>query len=190
MSSSLEAAPIAIVGAGPGGLTCARVLQNHGIAVTVYDLDATADARPAGGSLDMHADSGQVALAAAGLLDAFRALSRPEGQQVRVLGRDAGVLLDMVPDTAPEDGAPEIDRGQLRTLLLDSLAAGTVPVGPPGDPPRAARRRRPPDPLRRRRVRRPHPGHRRGRRLVPGPGAARRRRPGLHRRHVRRSEPR
>ncbi|WP_261567346.1 FAD-dependent oxidoreductase [Frankia gtarii] len=126
MNSSLEAAPIAVVGAGPGGLTCARVLQNHGIAVTVYDLDASADARPAGGSLDMHADSGQVALAAAGLLDAFRALSRPEGQQVRVLGRDASVLLDMVPDTAPEDGAPEIDRGQLRTLLLDSLATGTV----------------------------------------------------------------
>ncbi len=128
MEVSVHPTKIAVVGAGPGGLTCARVLQRHGIDVTVYDLDASVDARPQGGSLDMHADSGQVALAAAGLLDAFHALARPEGQQMRVLGRDAGVLLDLVPDRE-DDGAPEIDRGQLRALLLDSLAPGTVRWG-------------------------------------------------------------
>ena len=47
---------IAIVGAGPGGLLCARMLQEHGIEATVYDADASADARDAGGSLDLHAD--------------------------------------------------------------------------------------------------------------------------------------
>ncbi|KJE22400.1 FAD binding protein [Frankia torreyi] len=128
MEVSVHPTKIAVVGAGPGGLTCARVLQRHGIDVTVYDLDASVDARPQGGSLDMHADSGQVALAAAGLLDAFHALARPEGQQMRVLGRDAGVLLDLVPDRG-DDGAPEIDRGQLRALLLDALVPGTVRWG-------------------------------------------------------------
>ena len=42
---------IAIVGAGPGGLLCARVLQRHGIPVTVFDRDAYAEDRPQGGAL-------------------------------------------------------------------------------------------------------------------------------------------
>jgi glycine/D-amino acid oxidase-like deaminating enzyme len=53
---------IAIIGGGPGGLTCARILQKHGIAVTVYDRDADQHARNQGGSLDLHEGDGQVAL--------------------------------------------------------------------------------------------------------------------------------
>ncbi|MGW2693187.1 FAD-dependent oxidoreductase [Streptomyces sp. NPDC001296] len=118
---------IAIIGAGPGGLTCARVLQQYGITVTVHDQDASRTARSQGGTLDMHPDSGQDALREAGLLEDFLALARPEGRQMRLVGRDARVLFDAVPpeaDTA--DGNPEIDRGQLRDLLLDSLEPGTV----------------------------------------------------------------
>ncbi|MFD5510471.1 FAD-dependent oxidoreductase [Streptomyces sp. NPDC127051] len=118
---------IAIIGAGPGGLTCARILQRHGIAATVYDQDASPSARNQGGTLDMHADSGQQALRQAGLLDEFLALARPEGQQMRLVGRDGRVLLDAVPPEADaEEGNPEIDRGQLRDLLLNSLEPGTV----------------------------------------------------------------
>lgn len=119
---------IAVIGAGPGGLTCARVLERHGIAVTVYERDASADARDQGGTLDLHADSGQIALAEAGLLDDFFALSRPEGQAKRALNRHGEVLADYTP-SADEDAAPEIDRGPLRTLLADSLAPGTVRWG-------------------------------------------------------------
>ncbi|MCL6299662.1 FAD-dependent oxidoreductase [Streptomyces kronopolitis] len=119
---------IAVIGAGPGGLTCARVLERHGIAVTVYERDASADARDQGGTLDLHADSGQIALAEAGLLDEFFALSRPEGQAKRALNRHGEVLADYTP-SADEDAAPEIDRGPLRTLLADSLAPGTVRWG-------------------------------------------------------------
>lgn len=123
------AAPrIAVIGAGPGGLTCARVLERHGIAVTVYERDASADARDQGGTLDLHADSGQIALKEAGLLDEFFALARPEGQAMRVLSRHGEVLVDYRPP-AGEDAAPEIDRGRLRTLLADSLAPGTVRWG-------------------------------------------------------------
>lgn len=118
---------IAIIGAGPGGLICARILQRRGISATVYDLDASGAARDQGGTLDMHPDSGQNALREAGLLDEFLALARPEGRQMRLVGRDGRVLFDAVPpETATEDGNPEIDRGQLRALLLNSLEPDTV----------------------------------------------------------------
>lgn len=119
---------IAVIGAGPGGLTCARVLQRHGIDVTVHDRDASPDARNQGGTLDLHADSGQIALEEAGLLDEFHALARPEGQAQRVLTRHGEVLVDYRP-TGAEDAAPEIDRGQLRTLLAQSLTPGTIQWG-------------------------------------------------------------
>ncbi|MGW5868600.1 FAD-dependent oxidoreductase [Streptomyces sp. NPDC055239] len=121
---------IAIIGAGPGGLTCARVLQEHGVTATVHDVDASRTARAQGGSLDMHPDSGQHALRAAGLLDEFLAAARPEGQQMRLVGRDGRTLFDAVPPEADTtEGNPEIDRGQLRDLLLDSLKPDTVRWG-------------------------------------------------------------
>jgi len=116
---------IAIVGAGLGGLTCARVLQRHGRSVTVFEREASADARPQGGSLDLHADTGQAALRSAGLLDQFHALSRPEGDEWRVLDfATAAPLTQQGPAAA--GGRPEIDRGHLRGLLLDSITEGTV----------------------------------------------------------------
>ncbi|MFD5092454.1 FAD-dependent oxidoreductase [Amycolatopsis thailandensis] len=119
---------ISIIGAGPGGLTCARILQKHGIPVTVYDRDPHPRARNQGGTLDLHADDGQVALREAGLLDEFFALARPEGQEMRKLD-PAGVLLEHHVPAEGELFKPEIDRGQLRGLLLDSLEPGTVRWG-------------------------------------------------------------
>ncbi|MFD5792154.1 FAD-dependent oxidoreductase [Streptomyces diastatochromogenes] len=118
---------IAIVGAGLGGLALARVLHVHGIDAAVFDLDASPAVRTQGGMLDIHDDSGQVALRAARLYDAFLARVHAGGQATRVLDQRGTVRLEL-----PDDGTggrPEIDRGDLRDLLLGSLPDGTVRWG-------------------------------------------------------------
>ncbi|WP_030683094.1 FAD-dependent oxidoreductase [Streptomyces sp. NRRL B-1347] len=111
---------IAVIGSGPAGLSLARVLHRHGHPVTVLERDSARDARPAGGTLDLHEGLGQLALEKAGVLAEFQVLSRPEGQAMRILDPDGTVLRDWQP--RPGDLAnPEIDRGQLRDLLLGPL---------------------------------------------------------------------
>ncbi|HUR08608.1 MAG TPA: NAD(P)/FAD-dependent oxidoreductase [Nonomuraea sp.] len=121
-------ARISIIGAGPGGLTCARILQQHGIPVTVYDRDPDANSRDQGGSLDLHEEDGQLALREAGLLAEFFALARFEGQEMRQMDPAGRVLAHHLPGEG-ETVKPEIDRGQLRDLLLCSLAERTVQWG-------------------------------------------------------------
>lgn len=118
---------IAIVGAGLGGLTLARVLHVNGIDTVVYEREPSRNARDQGGMLDIH--SGQRALREAGLIDQFHAIARGEGQDMRLLGPDGTLLLQ---EDTPEDAPllrPEVDRADLRNLLLDSLPADTVHWG-------------------------------------------------------------
>ncbi|MFF4507938.1 FAD-dependent oxidoreductase [Streptomyces sp. NPDC001401] len=119
--------PIAVVGAGLGGLALARVLHVHGVEAAVFDLDASPAARTQGGMLDIHHDSGQVALRAAGLYDEFRALVHQGGQAMRILDKDAVVRMEETDDG--NGSRPEIDRGDLRSLLLGSLPEDTVRWG-------------------------------------------------------------
>ncbi|KZB86534.1 FAD-dependent oxidoreductase [Amycolatopsis regifaucium] len=119
--------PIAIIGAGLGGLTLARVLHVNGIEAAVFDLDASPSARTQGGMLDIHEESGQEALRAAGLHEEFRALVHPGGEAMRILDQHAAVHHEETDDG--DGGRPETTRGDLRGLLLGSLPEDTVRWG-------------------------------------------------------------
>jgi phytoene dehydrogenase-like protein len=85
---------IAIVGGGPGGLTLARLLQQSGATLTVYERDLDRHARVPGGTLDLHDESGLAALRQAQLLPEFQARYRPGADLLRLTDKQATIVYD------------------------------------------------------------------------------------------------
>lgn len=102
----------------------ARVLHVRGIAATIYEAEASPDARGQGGLLDIHEYNGQLALKAAGLYEQFVDIILPGAEGQQVLDKDGNVLLDQ-PDKG-NGGRPEVPRSELRRILLESLPAETI----------------------------------------------------------------
>lgn len=116
---------ITILGAGLGGLVLARILYINGVDVRIFESDPSASARHQGGMLDMHVESGQAALSAAGLYDEFRAIVLEEGDASRVLDKTGRVHFS----EAGSGLRPEVDRGALRAMLIASLPEGIIQWG-------------------------------------------------------------
>ncbi|MDI3321859.1 FAD-dependent oxidoreductase [Pinibacter soli] len=123
---------IAIVGGGPGGLTLAKLLQIKGADIKVYERDVNKDVRVQGATLDLHEDSGLEALRQAGLMEAFKENYRPNADRIRIVDSAANIVFDEHGDEMHQGEfgdiafRPEIDRGPLRKMLLESLQPGTI----------------------------------------------------------------
>lgn len=117
---------IAIVGAGPAGLALASILCRNGITPTVFEGDASPTVRPQGGSLDLHPQTGQAAIEACGLTDKFQKYARYNGQDLVLSDKKGNRLFDVKDQ---ETGRPEIDRVQLRRILLESIPDGVIRWG-------------------------------------------------------------
>ena len=118
---------IAIVGAGPGGLLLSRLLHLASIPFTPYEREPHRHSREQGGSLDLHEESGQLALKEAQLIGEFRKIARAKGEDMRIADKTGHLHWEEV-DTDGH-GRPEVDRVLLRGWLLDSLPEDAVEWG-------------------------------------------------------------
>ncbi|CAK7234199.1 hypothetical protein SBRCBS47491_008866 [Sporothrix bragantina] len=107
---------IAIVGAGPAGLTLGVLLQKQNIPFTIFELrnkPTPADIARPSGMLDLHPGSGLDAIEACGLTDEFKPLTGECSEQFLIANRAGEVLF-----AADGQGKrPEISRNNLGALL-------------------------------------------------------------------------
>lgn len=116
---------IAIIGGGPCGLTLANLLERKGITYVVYERDESPSSNREGGSLDLHPNTGQLALREAGLFDEFKKCARYEDTVFSIADKSGSKILEL----GQGRDAPEIDRSELRRLLLDAIPKEKVVWG-------------------------------------------------------------
>lgn len=127
----LQDKKIAIIGGGPGGLTLAKLLQIKGAGIKVYERDLNKNARVQGSPLDLHDESGLAAIIKSNLLNEFKSNFLPKADRKKIMNEQAEVFFSDH-ETKVEDNfgnphfRPEIDRGALRKILLESLQPETV----------------------------------------------------------------
>ncbi|KAH7024527.1 uncharacterized protein B0I36DRAFT_434238 [Microdochium trichocladiopsis] len=136
---------IAIIGAGPAGLTLGNLLHKHAIPFTIFERrprPASLDelTRQPSGFLDLHEESGLAALRACGggeLYEQFRAVTGECSQADRVYDHE-GQLLHASGSGEVEgygqggrggefgEDRPEVSRAWLTKILLEALPADTI----------------------------------------------------------------
>ncbi|KAI5301750.1 hypothetical protein KEM56_001391 [Ascosphaera pollenicola] len=123
---------IAIIGSGPVGAILARLLVKDGKLdreVTVFESDASPNARTQGGSLDLAEDSGLYAIRKAGLLNEFQKYARVGVDSTFLDSRLQPYLYLPGAPLGHKDARPEIDRVKLREISVNSLPEGVLQYG-------------------------------------------------------------
>ena len=117
---------IAILGAGPAGLTFASLLTagSYPFDFTIFETRGKPDASSVNvpsGSLDLQEDFGLKAIKECGLYDGFRKVESECTEQTIICDKHGTVHLDHT-----GEGRPEIERNALTQLLLSSIPEGTI----------------------------------------------------------------
>ncbi|KAI0161501.1 putative oligopeptide transporter [Xylariaceae sp. FL1272] len=120
---------IAVIGAGPVGCTLARILYLHNIPVTVFEIDQTPNYRGQGSTLDLHPKTGLQALKTAQLFDEFSKIARYDSQYMLMCDKNLNPFVEVGKTGSAVSERPEIDRAELRKLLIHSLPEGTIKWG-------------------------------------------------------------
>ena len=136
MNPALYPYKVAIIGAGPAGCALARILLTSSFSdrfsVIIFEGEASPKIRSQGGTLDLHSETGLLAIRKAGLYEEFLRLARFDGEALTICDKQLRRYLSIGP-SAPkidtDNARPEIDREQLRHLLLDSLPADVMRWG-------------------------------------------------------------
>ncbi|TGJ84633.1 hypothetical protein E0Z10_g4135 [Xylaria hypoxylon] len=116
---------IAIIGAGPGGLTLGILLHRRRIPFTIYENRWKPEEKEydaPSGMLDLHPGTGLAAIEACGLTSEFQARSVECGEATIVADRDGSVLWSFEGDGTQ----PEISRHALMKLLLSKLPSECI----------------------------------------------------------------
>ena len=132
---------IAIIGAGPAGLSLANLLAASvpTAHVTIFEHSASAKARhKQGGTLDLHGDAGLLALTRMGLRSEVRPYLRYDGEALIIADLNGCELISLASQAPPPDDQddeksrhirPEIDRERLVDILLHGLGEEKVQWG-------------------------------------------------------------
>ncbi|WP_449399467.1 FAD-dependent oxidoreductase [Chryseobacterium wanjuense] len=109
----------------------AKLLQLKGADVKVFERDTDKNARVQGAPLDLHNDSGLAAIRKAGLLEEFKQNYLVGADRELIMNEHAEIFFsdhDSKPDESfgHQHFRPEIDRGTLRKILLESLQPETI----------------------------------------------------------------
>lgn len=109
----------------------ARLLHLAEIEVTVFESESSPTFRSQGGTLDLHTDTGLMAMKEAGLWDEFKKYARYDGQYIAWVDRHNNHIMVMGADSRRNDvqERPEIDRSRLREILTESLPEGVIKWG-------------------------------------------------------------
>lgn len=121
---------VAIIGAGPAGMTLAHLLIKASIPVTIFEGEASPRVRGQGGTLDLHDDTGLKALKEIGLWEDFQKYARYDGEAMIVGDKNLKKYIYLGGATKETSrGRPEIDREKLRKILYEALPDGVVRWG-------------------------------------------------------------